>query len=198
MSSPGQAERAWEELLLDHSVEERVKQLLLTEYPPGDDLHQVFVQHSWAVTQDSVALALEHEADVKFVREAAWLHDIGIKFTHAPSIHCLGELPYLQHGIVGRELCERVGLARHGLVCERHVGTGLTATEIVEQGLPLPARDMLCVSKEERLICYADQFYSKSESQKLPLDLVMARIKRHGEPALARFLALHQEFGPGS
>ena len=48
----------------------------------------------------------------------------------------------------------------------------------------------------ERLICYADKFYSKSgDMQRKPLDRVRASMAKFGAAALARFDALHAEFG---
>ena len=47
-------------------------------------------------------------------------------------------------------------------VAELHTGSGLTSAEITQQKLPLPARDYLPSSLLEKLICYADKFYSKS------------------------------------
>lgn len=188
------AELAFQELLESDSVRAEVKELLLREYEQRDALFEIFVSHSSAVTQASLAIAQSCGADMVFVREAAWLHDVGIKYTQAPGIHCFGEEHYLKHGIIGRALCEEVGLLKHGLVCERHVGTGLTALEIESQNLPLPRRDMLCESLEERLICYADQFFSKSTPQRLSVEEVSMRVKRHGAEPWLRFEDLHAEF----
>lgn len=143
----------------------------------------------------SLEIGKQVGADLVFLEEAAWLHDIGIRYTHAPGIGCQGEKPYLCHGVIGREICEMAGLPRHGLVCETHVGTGLTAAEVQATGYPMPVRDMLPKSLEERIICYADQFFSKSSSHRLPVDEVRRRVRRHGQPALDRFEVLHREFG---
>jgi len=185
------------QLLNDERVDPAVKELLLREYPADTnrDLYRVFVEHSWSVAEASVKLAQQVGADVVFVWEAAWLHDIGIKYTHAPGIFCFGDEPYLRHGIIGRKLCEGVGLKRHGLVCERHVGTGISGHDVEAQGLPLPARDMLCVSLEERVICFADQFFSKSTLGVVPLEEVSRRIRRHGEASWSRFQEMNKEFG---
>ncbi|MEE1146170.1 MAG: phosphohydrolase, partial [Bacteroidaceae bacterium] len=50
----------------------------------------------------------------------------------------------------------------HARVAERHTGTGLKAQTIIERGLPLPVMDWEPVTLEEKLVCYADKFYSKS------------------------------------
>ncbi len=83
------------------------------------------------------------------------LHDIGVVRCNAPSIHCLGELPYICHGVAGREMLDNLGLHRHALVCERHTGSGLTVEDIIRQRLPLPHREMLPITTEEKfhLLC---------------------------------------------
>ena len=45
---------------------------------------------------------------------------------------------------------------------KRHTGAGLTKKEIIEQELPLPQQDFLPETTEEKLICYADKFFSKT------------------------------------
>ena len=135
--------------------------------------------------------------DAGFVEEAALLHDIGIIRCNAPDIRCEGELPYICHGVEGRRMLEAEGLPRHALVCERHTGAGLTVDDIISQRLPLPLRDMTPQTLEEQLICYADKFYSKSGDirREKTLDKVMKSMERHGPDTLARFMALHKEFG---
>lgn len=190
-----EAQESFQTLLSDTSVHPAVRTLLAREYPGTSELFPIFVSHSFAVALNSVFLAQQCGADAAFVREAAWLHDIGIKFTHAPGIHCYGEAPYLQHGVLGRELCDEIGLHKHGLVCERHVGTGFTQEDIREGKLPLPYREMLNKSLEERLICYVDQFFSKSGRQVLTLEVVRSKIAHHGSASLERFESLQKEFG---
>ena len=102
------------------------------------------------------------QVDTTFVHEAAMLHDIGIVMTATPQLDCRGDQPYIHHGILGRRMLEEQGLPRHGLVCERHVGVGITIEDIRTHALPLPLRDMRPATIEEELICYADKFYSKT------------------------------------
>lgn len=139
-------------------------------YPPGSKAHRILLRHSGRVAAKAVALAralsLREPVDIEFVREASLLHDIGILFTDAPDLGCHGELPYLAHGYKGRELLEQEGLPRHALVCERHIGVGLTAAEIRANRLPLPIRDMLPLSVEEEIVTYADLFFSKNPKEK--------------------------------
>ena len=116
------------------------------------------------------------------------LHDIGVFLTHAPEIYCMGDQPYICHGVLGAELMRADGYPRHALVCERHTGTGLTVADIIAQNLPLPHRDMCPVSLEEKLVCFADKFYSKSNpDREKPLDKVRKSVARYGEDSLRRF-----------
>ena len=126
-------------------------------------LKKLLIVHSEEVTRKSLAVVDHHPelgADRQLVSEAGMLHDIGIFLTDAPRIYCYGKEPYLRHGYLGAELMRREGFPRHARVCERHTGAGLTAAEILEQHLPLPPRDFLPETVEEKIICYADKFYS--------------------------------------
>ena len=160
-------------------------------YQPGTPLYQSVWSHSRLVAEKALQLAKAHpelNLDLDFVYEAAMLHDIGVFLTHAPSIYCMGDKPYICHGILGAELMRADGYPRHALVCERHTGTGLTVDDIIAQNLPLPHRDLCPVSLEEKLFCLADKFYSKSNpDREKPLDKVRQSVARYGEDSLRRF-----------
>ena len=133
-------------------------------YEPETKAYQILIEHSQNVASFAVDIASKHPefmADEKFIYEASMLHDIGIFMTNAPEIGCHGKYPYICHGYLGRELLEKENLPKHALVCERHTGAGLTLSNIRLQNIPVPERDMLPLSIEEQIICYADKFYSK-------------------------------------
>ncbi|MEW6447109.1 MAG: HD domain-containing protein [Bacillota bacterium] len=135
-------------------------------YDPGSELHDILVAHSRMVADKAlqVARAVKRlNPDLKFIEEAAMLHDIGIFRVNFPEIGCQGASPYICHGILGREILEQEGLLRHALVCERHIGTGITQADVEKRNLPLPKRDMVPVSIEEQIICFADKFFSKDK-----------------------------------
>lgn len=149
-------------------------------------------EHSKAVRNKALDIVAKHPelgADVQFVSEAAMLHDIGILFCDAPSIYCVGKMPYICHGYLGRELLEKEGLPKHALVCERHTGTGLSLSDIQTQNLPIPHRDMLPVSIEEQIICFADKFFSKSKHLTKPksIDKVIKSMRQHGHHQVLQF-----------
>lgn len=174
----------------------RAAKILEQHYPANASNRKILWDHCALVADLALRIGGQYpQCDLDFVEEAAWLHDIGICYTHAPGIECFGDKPYLSHGVIGREICDAAGLPAHGLVCETHVGTGFTAAEIVALALPLPVRDMLPASLEERIICYADQFFSKSSERPWELDEVRRRVAHHGPLPLARFEVLHASFG---
>ena len=162
--------------------------LLEKYYPREGKTWPILLAHSRLVADKAVAIAeklARHQAvDIAFVHEAALLHDIGICRTNAPEIGCEGEHPYLAHGILGREILEHEGYPRHALVCERHIGVGLSHDDIIAQELPLPRRDMRPLSIEEKIITYTDLFFSKTkhpDHSERSIDHVRQRMARHGE-----------------
>lgn len=158
----------------------------------------VLLGHSRKVADLALAIADLRGigVDRAFVEEAAMLHDVGMVLCDAPPLHCRGAEPYIRHGVLGRGLLEAEGCPAHALVCERHVGAGLTQEEITRAGLPLPVRAMLPVSTEERLIAYADKFFSKGNGGGIiGLERVRAQIGRYGTAQLARFDEWVEEFG---
>lgn len=137
---------------------------LLSKYYPESAAFDIVFEHSRRVADKALAVAKAlglSEESLRFIEEAALLHDIGICRIHAPDIGCTGSDPYICHGIHGRKILEHEGLPLHAMVCERHIGVGLTAGDIRLQNLPLPDRDMSPVTLEERIVCFADLFFSK-------------------------------------
>ncbi len=176
-----------------------IAQIFARYYQPQAPLTQLVWQHSEQVARLALAIADNNKhlpIDRTFLYEAAMLHDIGVFRTHAPSIMCVGDAPYLQHGLIGAQLLRDEGLEAHALVCERHIGVGLTAEEIARQGLPLPHRDMLPITIEEKLVCYADNFFSKSRPATVrTFEQVSNAVARFGVENVQRFEALVRLFG---
>ncbi|HRN05161.1 MAG TPA: HD domain-containing protein [Muribaculaceae bacterium] len=153
-------------------------------------LKELLVTHSLQVARKALEIAHTHAlplADGDIVA-AAMLHDIGIIATNAPGIHCHGTEHYLRHGVLGAAMLREAGapewLAR---VAERHTGTGITAKDIA---------DYMPETLLERLVCYADKFYSKSHPQveKTPAQ-ARASVARFGADNAARFDDLAAIFG---
>ncbi len=176
-----------------------VEEILGKFYEPGSELWNILTVHSNAVTQLALEIVMAHpefNADAEFIAEAAMLHDIGIIGTDAPRIQCHGTEPYIRHGLIGSKMLNDLGLHKHALVCERHTGAGITIADIESQKLPLPKQDMLPISIEEKIICYADKFYSKSRQLDKPktFDEALATVSKYSEDSVRRFLQMHELF----
>ncbi len=160
-------------------------------YPQDNELRNILLVHSRSVADKALRIADKHpelNLDATFLNEAAMLHDIGIFLTYAPGIQCLGKESYICHGYLGAELVRKEGFPRHALVCERHTGAGLSLEEIIKQQLPVPHREMLPVSTEEQVICFADKFFSKTHlDREKSVQDARKSIARYGDEGLRRF-----------
>lgn len=166
-------------------------QAIIDKYCQEEQLRHILMVHSRAVADKALSIAHHHpelNVDLTFIEEAALLHDIGIIKVDAPAIACRGTEPYIKHGILGAEILRHEGLERHALVCERHTGTGLTLEQIIEQGLPLPHRDMQPQSIEEQIICFADKFFSKTRlDREKTLEQARHSLEKFGDDGLEKF-----------
>ena len=160
-------------------------------YPETGELKHILLTHSRSVADKALQIAERHpelHLDKEFLYEGAMVHDIGIFLTNAPDIFCFGDKPYICHGYLGADLMRAEGYPRHALVCERHTGAGLTLQRIVEQDLPIPHRELVPVSPEEQVICFADKFYSKTKLDKeKSVEKARKSLEKHGQDGLARF-----------
>lgn len=169
-------------------------------YADQPELEALLVRHSRQVAGRALTIAMAHsewKLDLQFVYEAAMLHDIGILKTNAEGILCIGTEPYICHGQLGAEILRSEGLENHARVAERHTGTGLTSRQIAERNLPLPRKDYVPETLEEKLICYADKFYSKSspEREKTP-EQALRSLEKFGQEGLDIFHSWIDLFEP--
>ena len=186
-------------------------------YPQDTPLRRLLILHSEKVRDKAFEL-LEaarrangseelNTVDEHLINDGALLHDIGIGKTHAPGILCEGTEPYICHGILGAQMLREMVaelqaskdsfvseeadyLERLARICERHTGAGLTVQDIVQQNLPIvPARDLLPETIEEKLVCLADKFYSKSGDPacEKSLERVRRSMMKFGAASEARF-----------
>lgn len=167
-------------------------------YKDNDELKDILMRHSKAVADKALAIADAHpelHLDRRFLLEAAMVHDIGIIKTNAPDIKCFGTEPYIRHGVMGAEIMRAEGFPAHARVCERHTGAGLSLKEIEEQALPLPHVDLLPETLEEKVICYADKFFSKTRlDREKTLEQAERSVAKHGAEGLLRFKEMEQMF----
>ena len=147
-------------------------------YPEDNELKHILLTHSRSVADKALWIADKHPElglDREFLEEAALLHD-------------LGSHPYICHGYLGSELMRKEGFPRHALVCERHTGAGLSLESILQQALPVPHREMVPLSLEEQVICFADKFFSKTHlDREKSVEKALKTISKYGEEGVIRF-----------
>ncbi len=165
--------------------------LIAKYYPEDNELRHILINHSQSVARKALQIVSSHpelHLDAQFVEEAAMLHDLGIFRTDAPGIQCFGSEPYICHGRLGAEILRKEGYERHARVCERHTGAGITCKEIIAQGLPLPHQDFLPETMEEKVICYADKFFSKTHlDREKSIEKAEKSLAKFGEDGVMRF-----------
>lgn len=177
-------------------------------YPENDKLRKILVTHSKGVTQLALQVADRHQelnADIDTIEAGAMLHDIGIKYCDAPGICCLGIEHYIRHGILGaamlRNNAEKLSISTEeaeilARICERHTGTGLTVQQIITQNLPLPHINLVPETIEEKIICYADKFFSKTHPERQKsYEEALRSLRKFGEEGLEIFTEWHKQFG---
>lgn len=181
------------------------KSVLRYFYPVDTPLRRLLVAHSMMVRDKALALAEKSGMDLNtdIVVNGAMMHDIGIIKCNAPDIFCEGTRPYLMHGTLGAEMLRDYGrvhltdMELYARICERHTGAGITAEEIKRNQLPLPEMDLMPETPEEKLICFADKFFSKSGSmQEKTVPHIRRSMERFGAEPLRRFDELCRLFMP--
>ena len=191
----------------DRSAEQTALEIINGFYPEDTPFRQMLMKHSCQVCGKALELldrpcVLDLNVDRAVVVTGALLHDVGIGRCHAPDILCEGTEPYIAHGIIGAEMLRKLAaetgrdLECYARICEQHTGTGLTAADIRRQNLPLPERDYLPETVEEKLICLADKFFSKSGDmkEKSP-DRIRRSMQKFGPETLERWNGLCRLFG---
>ncbi|MBW2965012.1 HDIG domain-containing protein [Candidatus Woesearchaeota archaeon] len=130
---------------------------LLKKYATSEKDLDTVLRHSQAVQKLALEVAqkiMQRNSkiaiDIEFIKTATLLHDIG-RFRHPPGKDSI------KHGVAGADILRSEGLdERYIRVCERHIGVGITTDDIKEQNLPLPQKDYVPETIEERIISYAD------------------------------------------
>jgi len=123
----------------------------------------------------STRLNLSEESR-QFIEEATMLHDIGVCEVEDEDLGTHGK-EYITHGVSGAEILRKEGLPKHAKVAENHTGVGLYKDQIIKNNLPLPHKDFIPETIEERIISYADLFYSKNP-EKLWQEKSLAEVRK--------------------
>ncbi|MCK5475384.1 MAG: HD domain-containing protein [Candidatus Pacebacteria bacterium] len=156
----------------------------------------IVLNHSLIVFAKSLEIiskkSLFDKIDIDLIASGSILHDIGA-FEFMKNFD-QNQKNYLKHGVIGAKILRSEGLTKEALVCEKHIGAGLSKKYIIENNLPLPKKDFLPITLEQKIICYADKFHSKS-GKKDDLASIKKEMNEFGKEPLRRFLELEKMFG---
>lgn len=175
---------------------------ILKKYSTSEEAFEIVLRHSLEVLAKSIEIVnrkkLYDKVDFDLIISGAILHDIGaLEFFTDKDFQKKGVLnlkDYIRHGIIGAEILTREGLEKEALIAKRHTGSGLAKEEIIANGWNLPHEDFLPVSLEEKIICYADKFSSKTPGKKDTPETIEEEFRGYGERSLGRFLELKGMF----
>ena len=165
---------------------------VLQKYSYSQEAFEIVLRHSLEVLAKSIEIINKKElyerVDFDLIISGAILHDIG-------ALGFIGggdKKDYITHGIIGAGILEEEGLVMEALIAKRHTGSGLSREDIIANKWPLPKEDFLPVSLEEKIICYADKFSSKTPGKKDTLESIEEEFRNYGEGSLRRFLELKE------
>ncbi|MFT4304404.1 MAG: HD domain-containing protein [Candidatus Woesearchaeota archaeon] len=165
--------------------------IILDKYlKKGSKAYNVIVPHSALVAKKALEVAdrvPELNPNKKFIEEIALLHDVGICYIGSSLFGTNGNHRYIEHGILGADLLRKEGYPQHALAVERHIGVGITQKQIEEENLPLPKRDMIPSTVEEEILAFADNFFSKTKSEKLTVSEIMDKLESFGKDKSQKF-----------
>ncbi len=139
-------------------IDERQAKRLLKRYSSSKNDFDAVLRHSLAVRRLALSLArkINHnpknprKLDEHFISVASILHDIG-RFKVPPGKNSI------MHGFVGADILRKEGLdTRYVRVCQTHMGAGILASDVRRLKLPVPVKDYLPRTMEEKVISYAD------------------------------------------
>ncbi len=133
-------------------IDEKQAINLLKKYADSDEIFQKVLAHSLAVKKAALEIASRISGiDMNIIRIGSLLHDIG-------RLRCGPGCEKTRHGLIGAEILRKEGLPEIACVAERHIGIGIMKEDVIKQGLTLPERDFVPITREEKIIAYADNF----------------------------------------
>lgn len=145
-------------------------QLIQQYYDPMWVAYSILLQHSTVVAAKAVSIATKRNnrypdmsVDVRFIYEAAMVHDIGIFVTNTPQIWNYWSDHYLCHVSTWYQILLDHNLPDHARVALTHTWCWIRTEYILEHAVPLDTNiSYLPRSLEEQIVSYADLFYIKN------------------------------------
>ncbi len=124
---------------------------LLKKHAPDPKTFEIVYSHVHRVHDTAMKIAANVDCDQNLVSTGALLHDIG-------RLNCPpGHKNSIFHGLRGALILRKLGYKKQARIAERHVGFGISIDDIKKQKLPLPLRDFVPITIEEKIVCYADK-----------------------------------------
>lgn len=140
----------------EDSLTEDQAKLILKHYSTDENAYNLVLGHSLRVMKIAVDFAVQvADVNINLIKTGCILHDIG-RFKFPPRTN-----DGILHGVMGAKTLLKLGLKKHADIALRHIGVGITEADIHFQGLPLPLQDYNPRTKEEIIICYADNLDHK-------------------------------------
>ncbi len=167
---------------------------LLQKYSFSPKDFEIVADHSLAVLEKALEIIRRkklYQIDLDLVIAGCLLHDIGA-FGFMKNFH-LKQDDYIKHGVIGGKILRKERLNKIALIAERHIGTGISKKEIIKNNFPLPKKDFLPVTLEQKLVCYADKFHSKSGKKDNP-ESIRKEMRGYGKEVFKRFVELERMF----
>ena len=131
------------------------------KYAPTVEALESVWKHCHIVRRIAMQIADDyHPVNRRLLESGALLHDIGVYKLYKNGV--LNKSQYITHGLLGYELLKEEGfdesLCRFALL---HTGVGITKEDVEIDNLPIPLRDYVAETDEERIVMYADKYHSK-------------------------------------
>lgn len=175
---------------------EQIKELH-KKYAPSPKVFDFNFLHCQIVCEIALELVSKNniQCDTDLVKSGALIHDIGVyKVTDKEGVE--DRKNYIRHGIEGYKILKDEGLPEQLCrIAERHTGVGIRKDEIIDRNLPLPPKDYIAETIEEKLVMYADKFHSKNPDNFNSFESYKKFVSRHGEEHVKKFEELGAMFG---
>lgn len=172
------------------------------KYAPTEELLNLVWPHSlivWNIAKEIINAHPELLFDRELVASACLLHDIGTYFVEPckchPELRKRNTEPYIKHGVIGADIVRKELLGKKmAKIIERHIGVGISKEEIITKNLPLPLKNFIPETIEEKLVAYADNFHSKKPKFNT-YEEMEKQLEKYGKENVARLEEYRGLFG---
>lgn len=125
------------------------------------------LKHSKIISKQCLKVAQRimdsgYEVNLDLVQAGALLHDLAMPLIDKEIVRC-------QHGFMGGKILRKLGYPEVAKITERHYGSGLSKEEIIQNNLPLPRKDFVPKTVEEKIVNFVDRLSNPTALQKKKL-----------------------------